>query len=165
MRRWRRNRCGSTAFAAALVLLCAGPAAARQAAERTGAGALVAEAAGATLGSAAGFGLAVLINNPNECNNEDLACILEKVGVALVFSAAGAAAGDVIAGRLAETRPSTIGASIGSLAGLAAGFGVVHLISEELDLSSNDAVLFVSYSLVHGMVTALGSRIGALIRG
>jgi hypothetical protein len=65
---------------------------------------------------------------------------------------------------MADTRPSTPGAIAGSLAGIAAGIGVVHLFSEELDLTRSDAALFVTYSLTQGIVTALGSRIGAWLR-
>jgi hypothetical protein len=116
------------------------------------------------VGSAAGIGLALAVARPDECGSDDLSCTLEKIGIALVVSAGGAAVGDVLTGRMAETRPSTAGAVVGSLAGIVAGVGVVHLLSEELDVTRNDAALFVSYSLTQGIITAIGSRIGAWLR-
>jgi hypothetical protein len=86
------------------------------------------------VGSAAGIGLALAVARPDECGSDDLSCTLEKIGIALVVSAGGAAVGDVLTGRMAETRPSTAGAVVGSLAGIVAGVGVVHLLSEELDV-------------------------------
>jgi len=129
----------------------------------TGPSAFLVETAGATVGSAAGFGLALALSKPGECG-DDLACTLEKIGLSLIVSAGGAAVGDIVAGNMADTRPSAPGAIAGSLAGIAAGIGVVHLFSEELDLTQSDAALFVTYSLTQGIVTALGSRIGAWLR-
>lgn len=131
---------------------------------RTGSSAFLIETAGATLGSAAGFGIALAISRPDECSGDDLACVLQKIGVSLLVSAGSATAGDLVVGNMSHTRPSAPGAFIGSLAGIAAGVGFVHLLSEELDLTRSDATLFVSYSFAQGVVTALGSRIGAWIR-
>lgn len=122
------------------------------------------EFVGATAGSLVGLGLGLRIARPDECNNEDLECILRGVGVAGLTSFVGAPAGAVLLGNMAETSPSVWGAWIGSAAGVAAGAGLLKL-AEEVD----DDTLPVRYSLVvfsgtHGLLTALGSRIGAAIR-
>lgn len=134
-----------------------------QKSDRAGSQAFLIETVGATVGSAAGFGIAVALASPDDCG-EDLGCTLRKLGLALLVSAGGAATGDLVVGSMVGTRPSAPGAVVGSLAGIAAGVGVVHLLSEELDLTRSDAALFISYSLTQGIVTALGSRIGAWLR-
>lgn len=131
---------------------------------RQGVPAFLPEFAGAVVGSLAGLGLGLLIARPDECNNEDLACILRGIGVAGLTAFAGAPVGAVLLGNLADSSPSVWGALIGSAAGLAAGAGLVHL-ADEVD----DDALPVLYNLVifggtHGLLTALGSRIGAAIR-
>lgn len=130
----------------------------------SGAGALAIETLGGTLGSAAGFGLGVLISRVDECHSDDLQCTLEKVGIALGLSGAGAGAGSFLAGRIGATEPSGWGALIGGFVAIPAGIGVVHLISEELELSRGDFVLAASYTLTQGLLSAIGSRIGAALR-
>ena len=131
---------------------------------RAGGAAFAIEAAGGTVGSVAGFGLGVLITNPENCSSDDLACTLEKVGAALAISAGGAALGTIWVGRAANTRPSALGAFVGGALGIVAGVGVVHLISEELDLSRENVVLWVGYTVTQGLVTALGSRLVRALR-
>lgn len=119
---------------------------------------------GATAGSLIGLGAGLLIASPDACDNEDIGCIIERLGMVGLFSAVGAPAGTMLAGGWADTRPSLVGAAIGSLAGVAAGAGLLKL-GEEID----DDPLPVLYALVayggaHGLLTAVGSRIGALIR-
>jgi len=58
----------------------------------------------------------------------------------------------------------TAGATVGSLAGVAAGLGVVHLITEEASIRLGRVGGVLAFSGTHGPVTALGSRIGAAIR-
>ncbi|MGH7502188.1 MAG: hypothetical protein ACREL7_10570 [Longimicrobiales bacterium] len=146
-------------------LLLTGPATAcAQAPERAPVSAFLIETVGGTVGSAAGFGIALALTGPDDCHSDDLACTLRRLGISLLASAGGAATGDVLAGNMADTRPSPLGATIGSLAGIAAGVGIVHLFSEELDITRSDAALFVSYSLSQGILTALGSRLAAWIR-
>jgi hypothetical protein len=129
----------------------------------SGAGAFAIEALGGTLGSAAGFGLGVLITRPDRCH-DDLGCTLEKVGIALGLSGAGAGFGSLLSGELGATEPSAWGGFIGGIVAIPAGIGVVHLMSEELNLSRDDFVLTASYTLTQGLVTAIGSRIGAALR-
>lgn len=132
--------------------------------QRAGGSAFLIEFAGATAGSLAGLGLGLLIARPDDCNNEDIECILRGIGVAGLTSFAGAPAGAVLLGNWADTSPSVWGALIGSAAGVAAGAGLLKL-AEDVD----DDALPVLYGLVlfsgtHGLLTALGSRIGAAIR-
>ncbi|MGD8278806.1 MAG: hypothetical protein PVH00_12295 [Gemmatimonadota bacterium] len=127
-------------------------------------GAFAIEAAGGAIGSAVGFGLGVLMANADTCDNEDLRCILEDVAVALGGGTIGAGLGAWAAGKLASTRPSGIGAALGSLAGAVAGLGVVHVLTEELDADLSDAAQLTSFVITQGMVTALGSRLIAALR-
>jgi hypothetical protein len=137
-------------------------AAARQ--NPTAAVAFLIELAGGAVGSLGGFGLGVLITDPEDCSSDDLLCYLEDVGIALAISGGTAALGAVLAGRVADTHPSVPGAFVGSVVGIAAGLGVVHLISEEFDLSRDRAALWLGYTVTQGVVTALGSRLFAALR-
>jgi hypothetical protein len=130
----------------------------------SGAGAFLIEAAGGTVGSATGFGLGVLIADVGGCGSDDIGCWLSRLGIALGISGATSAVGALLTGHMGDTQPSTAGAIVGGIAGIPAGVGVVHLISEELDLTRDDAVTWVSYVFTQGIVTALGSRIGAALR-
>jgi len=121
------------------------------------AGAYAAEAAGAAAGSALGFWLGYL--NRGGCEAEDLQCVLRKAGSAIALGTAGAVAGDLLAGRSADTDPSLLGAILGGVLGAAAGVGAWHLASEELGLFHSAAPAIITYSLTQGLVTAAGSRL------
>lgn len=118
------------------------------------------EFAGGTVGSLAGLGLGLALARTDECNSEDLGCLLNGVAVGLVTSAVGAAAGAYAAGRWQDTEPSGWGAAIGAVAGAAAGVGVIKLIEET---SSGGGVegfaAVVVYGVAHGLVTAAFSRL------
>ena len=125
-------------------------------------GAFLIETVGGAAGSLLGFGLLYLIGN--DCDVEDLGCNLEHAFGGIALSTATAAGGAYLAGRLADTQPSGVGAVLGSVAGAAAGIGMWHLFTEELDLVNNDLAAALSYSVTQGVVTALGSRIGRALR-
>lgn len=144
-----------------------GPAAAAATAQRSEHGfgaALGIEAAGGFLGSLAGLGLGVLVFDPDDCNNEDLECLLKDAAGVMLVGAAGSAGGAYAVGRWQDTRPSLLGAVVGSLGGLAAGLGLDHLLAEDVDLIRDEGVRLVIYSATQGLVTALGSRIGDALR-
>lgn len=122
------------------------------------------ELAGATAGSLAGLGLGMLVASPDDCDNEDLACILRSIGVVGVFTIAGAPAGAMLLGDWADTRPSLAGAAIGSLLGAAAGAGLLRLTEEVDDDPFPILYSVIVYTGAHGLLTAVGSRLGALIR-
>ena len=128
---------------------------------RSGAEAFGIEWLGATLGSAAGFGLAAALTG--DCG-EDLACIINGFSLSLLTSSAGAAGGGYVAGNLVRTQPSAVGSIIGALVGAAAGVGTVHLVSEDLDLTHSDFLVGVTYTINQGLFTALGSRVFADFR-
>jgi hypothetical protein len=117
------------------------------------------EAAGGILGSAAGFGLAAAVVGMDDCDVEDLECLLRDLASALASATAGAGVGSNIAGRLAGTRPSGLGAALGAIAGVAAGLGVVHLLSEELNVVRSDVGLIASFAVTQGLVD--GGRVQA----
>jgi hypothetical protein len=146
------------------MLLMPAHSAAQRAPARGGPSAFAIEAAGGALGSAAGFGLGVLVTNPENCPSEDLRCTLEKVGAALAISAGGSALGTMLVGNAANTRPSALGAFVGGALGIVAGVAAVHVISEEMDLSRENVVLWVGYTVTQGLVTALGSRVVRALR-
>jgi len=163
-----RNRCHNCIILWALTLVALAALPARSTAQasgaRAGASAFAIESAGGILGSAAGFGLGVLLTNPENCASDDLSCTLEKVAAALAISAVGSGLGTTLLGRQANTRPSAVGAFLGAVVGIVAGVGVVHLVSEELDLSRENAVQWIGYTVTQGVVTALGSRLFAALR-
>lgn len=130
----------------------------------SGVSAFAIEAAGATVGSLAGVTLGLVIAGIDRCDNEDLACQLSGLSVGGVGGVVGATLGAVLIGRQLDTRPSTAGAIVGSLAGVAAGIGVVHLLTEEANVRLERVGSVLVFSVTQGLVTALGSRIGASIR-
>jgi len=130
----------------------------------SGASAFAIEAAGGTVGSIVGVTLGIAIAQIDDCDSEDLACLLAGLSVGGAGGVVGAALGTVLAGRQFNTRPSTAGAIVGSLAGLAAGVGVVHLLTEEANMRLERVGSVLVFSVTQGLVTAIGSRIGASIR-
>jgi uncharacterized membrane protein YfcA len=136
-----------------------------QRAPRSGGSAFAVEAVGGVVGSLVGVGAGLLIANAvNACESEDLVCDIRRVTTTGVASIAGATLGTVVAGRTADTQPSTLGAFLGALAGTAAGVGMVHLLTEETKIARNNATLVVAYSVTQGIVAAVGSRIVSGIR-
>lgn len=129
---------------------------------RTGAAAFLVEAAGGTAGSLAGFGVGYAL--ADRCDSEDLVCNLENAGTALLAGTVLAALGTYVAGRLGDTEPSALGAGLGAVAGAAAGIGVWHLLTEELNVVTSDAGAVASYVVTQGIVTALGSRLVRALR-
>jgi len=145
---------------AVAALLLASPAGAQ---ERTTAAEFSIEAAGGTLGSALGVGIGLLIADPGDCDGEDLQCILEGLGVTGLVAAATAPLGTVLAGRAYDTEPSMLGAVLGSVAGVAVGLGVIKLF-DEAGVPLEGLGAGVAFTLSHGIVTALGSRLVAALR-
>ena len=140
--------------------LSAGEAAAQ---ERSGGAAFAIEAAGGTLGSLAGYGIGRAIVDEDACG-DDLGCIFSGVGTVLLASSAGATLGAWALGSAADTDPSIGGAALGSLAGAAAGLGLLKVL-EEIDPQWDEGgAAVIALTLSQGIVTALGSRIGAALR-
>lgn len=140
------------------------PAPANATAVRQSGAAFPIEFAGAMAGSLIGLGAGLLIASPNECDSEDIACILERLGWVGLMSVVAAPAGTMLVGDWADTRPSLLGAAIGSVAGAVAGVGVLKL-TEEIDDDPFPALFaLIAYSGTHGLLTAAGSRIGAAFR-
>jgi hypothetical protein len=122
------------------------------------------EAAGGIVGSAAGAVAGLVISRVDDCDTDDLECTIKGLGVAGIGSAIGAAAGTYIVGRTAGSRPSLFGAVLGSAAGVVAGVAVVHGLTEEANLHLDKPMTIAAYSITHGIVTALGSRLFAALR-
>ena len=147
-----------------LATICAAPSLHAQRVESNRYAAFPVEAAGGIAGSLIGAGAGLLILNKS-CDSEDLVCDLTRAGLAISLATVGSAAGTVIAGRAGNTNPSTGGAIVGSLVGAAAGLGVVHLMTEELNVAhGSTAASILAFSITQGLVTALGSRIFRAIR-
>jgi hypothetical protein len=124
----------------------------------TGGKAFAVEALGGVVGSTVGFGIIALARQ-DDCDVEDTVCLLESAGLAIALGTATSAVGTVLAGRSFETEPSVLGASIGALAGIAAGLGVSHLLTDELNVTNSDVAAVLGYTITQGVVTAIGSRI------
>lgn len=135
-----------------------------QRATPSGVSAFAIEAAGGTVGSIVGVTLGIAIARIDDCDSDDLACLLSGLSVGGVGGVVGATLGTVLVGRRFNTRPSTAGAIVGSLVGAAAGIGVVHLLTEEANMRLERVGSLLVFSVTQGLVTALGSRIGASIR-
>ena len=152
-----------TALIAGLLCLTAASADAQRE-TKSGVSAFAIEAAGGTIGSLAGVALGLAVAKVDSCDSEDLSCILSGISVGGLGGVIGATLGTVVVGRSAGTRPSAVGAFVGSLIGVAAGVGVVHLITEEASTRLGRVGSVLVFSTSQGLVTALGSRIGASLR-
>jgi hypothetical protein len=141
-----------------------GPAAPCRAQTPPPAAAFLTEAAGASVGSAIGFGTVLLLSTRGNGCGDDLSCTLGNVAAAVTLGTAGAAAGSYIAGSMRGTRPSLTGAVLGAVAGAAAAIGVNHLVTEEASKELSDAGTVALFAVTQGLVTALGSRIAAAVR-
>ena len=130
---------------------------------RSGGSAWLTEAAGGALGSAAGFGLGLVVFDDENCG-DDLDCIFEDVAGVLVSASAGATLGTWIVGEMADTEPSLGGAALGSLVGAVAGLGVIKLLDEADPDADEGVTAVIGFAVSQGMITALGSRIGAALR-
>ena len=123
------------------------------------AAALGIETVGGVLGSAIGFGTVALIRGRDPCG-EHLSCTLRSAAAALAAGTVGAAGGTYLAGRLAGTEPSGVGAAIGAVAGAGAIVGLDHVLSGDV----SQAGRYAAFALAQGVLSAAGSRIGALLR-
>jgi hypothetical protein len=146
-----------------LSFACAGNAGAQRT-EPSGIRAFSIEAAGGTAGSLAGVVTGLAIARIDRCGDEELSCNLSALAVGAIAGTIGATAGTVIAGRANDTRPSTIGAFAGAVAGAFAGVGAIHLLTEEANVRLNRPGVLVVFSLAQGILTAAGSRLGASLQ-
>jgi predicted RNA-binding protein with PUA-like domain len=124
---------------------------------KSSAPAFVVEAAGGIAGSFTGFGLVYALGD--RCAGEDLACEIRTAGGAIAAGTVVSALGTYWAGKAFDTNPSGLGAALGSIAGAAAGIGAWHLMTEELDVVKSDAGAIITYGVVQGLMSALGSRV------
>lgn len=159
---------GKSIGVVAILLVAAAASAAAQRASPaavTGARAFTAEALGGTVGSALGIAIGLAVAKPNDCpSDDDVACTLQKLGITGIIGVAGATIGTAIAGRLAGTGPSIVGALLGAAAGAAVGIGLEHFITEEMDRTLGDAGTVVLFSMAQGILAAAGSRLVASLR-
>lgn len=112
------------------------------------------EAAGGILGAAVGY--SVGLGGSDDCG-ENLSCALGNAATALVLGTVGAAGGAYGAGRIFGTEPNGWGAIVGSVVGAAAVVGLDHI---EI-FPHTDRARIIFFSLTHGTITAVGSRLGA----
>jgi hypothetical protein len=130
----------------------------------SGTRAFAAEALGGTLGSAVGIGLGLAVARPDDCpSDDDVVCTLRRLGVTGAIGVIGATVGTVVAGRVADTDPSLVGAFLGAAAGAAAGIGLEHLITEEMGQPLGNVGAVLLFSVTQGILAAAGSRLGARV--
>jgi hypothetical protein len=124
------------------------------------------EAAGGVLGSAVGATVGLAAFRVDKCPvDDDVKCVLGRLSLTGATSVVGATLGVVLLGRAQDTEPSIGGAFIGSVAGAAAGAGVLSVTSGSRAGTSGHITRVVLYSLAQGVVAAVGSRFGARIAG
>jgi hypothetical protein len=115
------------------------------------------EAAGGIAGSL--LGLSVVLLRKDDCDVEDLGCHVQNAFLGIALGTLGSAAGTYIAGHAFDARPSGAGATLGAVAGAAAGLGAWHLFTQELDLVNRTEAAVVVYAVTQGVMAALGSRL------
>lgn len=128
----------------------------------TGTRAFAAEAVGGAVGSAVGIAIGLAVARPDDCpTDDDVACILRRLGVTAIAGVVGATVGTAVGGRWAGTDPSIVGALLGAAAGAAAGIGLEHLITEEMGQSLGNVGAVILFSVTQGVLAAAGSRLAA----
>jgi hypothetical protein len=153
-----------------LAFLAVGPASPAQAqgtapAPLTGAAAFATEALGGMAGAALGIVVGLAVAKPDDCpSDDDVVCTLRRLGVTGAIGIVGATVGTVVAGRWRRTDPSVVGALLGAAAGTAAGIGLEHLVTEELDQPLGNAGAVLLFSVTQGILAAAGSRLTAHLR-
>lgn len=132
--------------------------------ERGGSGsrAFLIEAVGGIGGSLLGFSLVYALSD--DCPVEDLGCHIETAFGGIALGTGLSALGTYLAGRAGDTRPSGLGATLGSVVGAAAGLGAWHLFTEELDVVNARLPATLVYSATQGVFSALGSRLVSALR-
>lgn len=118
------------------------------------------DVAAASVGSATGLLVGLAISSPDDCVTDDIECIPESLGTAALLSAITAPAAVMLAGRWRGPDPSIIGLTVGSVIGIAASVGVLKLLEESMDGDLSRPLAVVTFSVPHGLVTALGGRAG-----
>ncbi|HEY0673492.1 MAG TPA: hypothetical protein VGD27_14535 [Longimicrobiales bacterium] len=126
--------------------------------ERSPVVAFVVEAAGASVGSFIGFSIMAELLRKN-CDFEDVVCEVASAAASAGVATAGSVGGVYLAGRVAHTNPSMLGATIGAVLGAGAGVGMWHFVREEVEIGMSDSGAIALYAVTQGIVTALGSRI------
>jgi hypothetical protein len=121
--------------------------------------AILAEAAGGTVGSLVGFGLVYAVA-ADKCGVDDLRCDIASAGAAVLTATLLSTAGVYLAGRLADTEPHVPGAALGALVGAAAGIGVWHLIADNINVNDSMPAGMIGFSVTQGTLAALGSALG-----
>lgn len=106
----------------------------------------------------------MLIARPDDCDGEDIECILGGLGFVGLTTAVGGPAGLMLIGNWADTSPSGWGSAVGSVAGVAAGAGVLKLLEGLDDDTTPVLISVVAFTGTHAILTTIGSRIGAAIR-
>jgi hypothetical protein len=122
------------------------------------------EWAGGTLGSAAGVGIGLLLADPGSCGEDDVGCVLERLGIVGLTTAATTPLGVWAGGAAASTEPHVLGAVLGGVVGVGASLGAMRLFSE-LGLEPSGIAAVAVYAVTQGLVAAAGSRLGASLRG
>lgn len=115
-------------------------------------------AVGGTVGSAVGLGVGLLVAGPQRCDNDDVGCIVSRLGYAGVFTVAGATAGAVIGGKEGGDQPSVLGGVIGSVAGAVLGVGIWKLV-DEAGSSTGGATAAVLFTVPQGLLAAAGAHL------
>jgi hypothetical protein len=149
---WNQWRC-----AVAITAVLTGGAVEAQERPRANSDAFVIEGTAAIAVSTLSLGVAVM--SIDKCG-EDLGCGIGVVGLGLLGAAVAAPVADVVVGRAFNTKPSAVGAALGSIVGSAAAIGLVYLITDVGGFRNVPEVI-VAYAIPHGIVTALGSRLFA----
>jgi hypothetical protein len=141
------------------------PVAFQEAAQRASRTGFVMEWLGGMAGSAASFGLGIAF--ADSCNDDpddflNLDCAVNAAFVTVAISIPASALGTYALGEVVNSRPSAVGALIGSVVGVVGGALVISALDS--DSSDNDVAIVLGYAAAQGLFSAIGSRIGAALR-
>jgi Na+/proline symporter len=102
--------------------------------------------------------MSVAVRSSDVCG-ENLACGLKRLGGGIALSAVAAPVASILVGRAMNTQPSAAGSFAGSLIGAVAALGALKILDESRIGEPSRTTALLVYGVVHGGITALGSRI------
>jgi hypothetical protein len=120
--------------------------------------ALSAAIVGGVLGSVVGLGAGLAIVGPQRCGQDDVGCIVSRLGIAGLFTVAGAAGGAFWGGRRVEPQPSALGAVLGAAAGAGLGLGLWKLL-DEAGYGGDGWTAAVTFTVPQGVLAGVGTRL------
>jgi hypothetical protein len=112
-------------------------------------------AVGGVVGSLVGLGVGLAVAGPQRCGQDDVGCIVPRLGYTGLFTVAGAAGGALWAARRTDADASAAGAVLGASAGAVLGVLAWKLL-DEAGHGGGGWTAAITFTLPQGGLAAAG---------